>query len=131
MWPMPISRSLQPSVLPTRWLTPRLGSGHAGTSPSTTCAPCVARKTGRALHQGRRQNPGRRRARLMFIQVHTLRDYAVALPNRGQDGLAKRAPYGGFERQRISSQSIKAAMRDSTRLVRTGSVDDLVIDTLA
>jgi CRISPR system Cascade subunit CasC len=67
----------------------------------------------------------------MFIQVHTLRDYAVALPNRGQDGLAKRAPYGGFERQRISSQSIKAAMRDSTRLVRTGSDDDLMIDTLA
>jgi CRISPR system Cascade subunit CasC len=67
----------------------------------------------------------------VFIQVHTLRDYAVALPNRGQDGLAKRAPYGGVERQRISSQSIKAAMRDADDLVRTGADRKLVPDQLA
>lgn len=67
----------------------------------------------------------------MFIQVHSLRDYAVALPNRGQDGLAKRAPYGGVERQRISSQSIKAAMRDADDLVRTGADGKLVPDQLA
>ena len=67
----------------------------------------------------------------MFIQVHTLRDYAVALPNRGQDGLAKRAPYGGVERQRISSQSIKATLRDSDDLVRTGPDGTLVPDQLA
>src|SRR3954471_15472523 len=68
----------------------------------------------------------------MFIQIHTLRDYAVSLPNRGQDGLAKRAPYGGVERQRISSQSIKAANRDSKDLVRTSPDGaDVVPDQLA
>jgi len=55
----------------------------------------------------------------MFVQIHTLRDYSTALPNRGQDGLAKRTIYGGIERQRISSQSFKAALRDNTSLVRT------------
>jgi CRISPR system Cascade subunit CasC len=55
----------------------------------------------------------------MFVQIHTLRDYSTALPNRGQDGLAKRTIYGGIERQRISSQSFKAALRDKLTLVRT------------
>jgi hypothetical protein len=55
----------------------------------------------------------------MFVQIHTLRDYSTALPNRGQDGLAKRTVYGGIERQRISSQSFKAALRDNPTLVRT------------
>src|SRR5262249_12963925 len=54
----------------------------------------------------------------MFVQIHTLRDYSTALPNRGQDGLAKRTIYGGIERQRISSQSFKAALRDNPTLVR-------------
>src|SRR5882724_9199013 len=60
----------------------------------------------------------------MFVQIHTLRDYSTALPNRGQGGLAKRTIYGGIERQRISSQSFKAALRDNPTLVRTkdGSV---------
>jgi len=58
----------------------------------------------------------------MFVQIHTLRDYSTALPNRGQDGLAKRTIYGGIERQRISSQSFKAALRDNTSLVRTKDV---------
>ncbi len=52
----------------------------------------------------------------MFVQIHTLRDYSTALPNRGQDGLAKRTVYGGIERQRISSQSFKAALRDNPTL---------------
>src|SRR5262249_4888515 len=55
----------------------------------------------------------------MFVQIHTLRHYSTALPNRGQDGLAKRTVYGGIERQRISSQSFKAALRDNPTLVRT------------
>jgi CRISPR system Cascade subunit CasC len=55
----------------------------------------------------------------MFVQIHTLRDYSTALPNRGQDGLAKRTVYGGIERQRISSQSFKAALRDNPTLIRT------------
>jgi hypothetical protein len=53
----------------------------------------------------------------MFVQIHTLRDYSTALPNRGQDGLAKRTVYGGIERQRISSQSFKAALRDNPTIV--------------
>jgi hypothetical protein len=55
----------------------------------------------------------------VFVQIHTLRDYSTALPNRGQDGLAKRTFYGGIERQRISSQCFKSALRDSSSLVRT------------
>ena len=66
----------------------------------------------------------------MFIQIHTLRDYSTALPNRGQDGLAKRTIYGGIERQRISSQSFKAAMRDNLTLVRVGEKGAIVSDTM-
>ncbi len=66
----------------------------------------------------------------MFVQIHTLRDYSTALQNRGQDGLAKRSIYGGVPRQRISSQCIKAAVRDSKALVRTGGDGALVKDTL-
>ena len=66
----------------------------------------------------------------MFVQIHTLRDYSTALQNRGQDGLAKRSMYGGIMRQRISSQCIKAAVRDSEALVRTGDDGSLVSDTL-
>ncbi len=49
-----------------------------------------------------------------FVQIHTLRDYGPSLPNRGADGLAKRCYYGDAERQRISSQCIKAALRGPT-----------------
>ena len=47
----------------------------------------------------------------MFVQLSLLRDYSAALPNRGQDGLAKRVTYGDDVRQRISSQCIKAGVR--------------------
>jgi CRISPR system Cascade subunit CasC len=66
----------------------------------------------------------------MFVQIHTLRDYSTALPNRGQDGLAKRTIYGGIERQRISSQSFKAAMRDNLTLVRTDKAGAVISDTM-
>lgn len=66
----------------------------------------------------------------MFVQIHTLRDYSTALPNRGQDGLAKRTVYGGIERQRISSQSFKAALRDNPTLVRTDHGGKVVGDTM-
>jgi hypothetical protein len=66
----------------------------------------------------------------MFVQIHSLRDYSTALPNRGQDGLAKRTIYGGIERQRISSQSFKAAMRDNPTLVRTGRDGNITDDTM-
>jgi CRISPR system Cascade subunit CasC len=66
----------------------------------------------------------------MFVQIHTLRDYSTALPNRGQDGLAKRTVYGGIERQRISSQSFKAALRDNPTLVRTEANGNVTSDTM-
>ena len=66
----------------------------------------------------------------MFVQIHTLRDYSTALPNRGQDGLAKRTIYGGIERQRISSQSFKAAMRDNPTLVRIDKNGAIANDTI-
>jgi CRISPR system Cascade subunit CasC len=47
----------------------------------------------------------------------------VSLPVRGADGLAKRALYGGVERQRLSSQSVKAHLRNATGL--HGSMADL------
>src|SRR6516162_7403030 len=67
----------------------------------------------------------------MFVQIHFLRDYSTALPNRGQDGLAKRTTYGGVERQRISSQSLKAALRDADTLVRQGDGSVVVPDAMA
>lgn len=67
----------------------------------------------------------------MFVQIHFLRDYCSALPNRGQDGLAKRTTYGGIERQRISSQSFKAALRDAENLVRQGQGTEVVADNMA
>ena len=66
----------------------------------------------------------------MFVQIHSLRDYSTALPNRGQDGLAKRTIYGGVERQRISSQSFKAALRDNDTLVRTSDGGNIIGDRM-
>jgi hypothetical protein len=67
----------------------------------------------------------------MFIQVHTLRDYSASLPNRGADGLAKRMPYGGVVRQRISSQCLKAALGSNASLVRTSATGSVEPDTTA
>ncbi len=49
-----------------------------------------------------------------FVQIHALRDYGPSLPNGDRDGLAKKCHYGDAERQRISSQCIKAALRAPT-----------------
>lgn len=46
-----------------------------------------------------------------FIQIHTLHSYAAALLNRDDSGLAKRLPYGGTLRTRISSQCLKRHWR--------------------
>jgi CRISPR system Cascade subunit CasC len=53
----------------------------------------------------------------VFVQLSVLKDYSAALPNRGQDGLAKRAPYGDEDRQRISSQCQKAGLRSDQPLI--------------
>lgn len=46
-----------------------------------------------------------------FLQIHTLHSYAGALLNRDDSGLAKRLPYGGAMRTRISSQCLKRHWR--------------------
>jgi CRISPR system Cascade subunit CasC len=50
------------------------------------------------------------------IIIHRIFSLPVSLPVRGADGLAKRATYGGVERQRLSSQSVKAHLRAATGL---------------
>ena len=47
-----------------------------------------------------------------FLQIHTLHSYAAALLNRDDSGLAKRMPFGGAMRTRISSQCLKRHWRD-------------------
>ena len=46
-----------------------------------------------------------------FLQIHTLSPYVGALLNRDDSGLAKRLPYGGVSRTRISSQCLKRHWR--------------------
>jgi CRISPR system Cascade subunit CasC len=46
-----------------------------------------------------------------FIQIHTLHSYPAALLNRDDSGLAKRMPFGGTSRIRISSQCLKRHWR--------------------
>ncbi len=49
-----------------------------------------------------------------FIQFHFLTSYPAALLNRDDAGLAKRIPYGGATRTRISSQCLKRHWRTWT-----------------
>lgn len=46
-----------------------------------------------------------------FLQIHTLHSYSAALLNRDDSGLAKRMPFGGSVRTRISSQCLKRHWR--------------------
>ncbi|MYA86989.1 MAG: type I-E CRISPR-associated protein Cas7/Cse4/CasC [Boseongicola sp. SB0662_bin_57] len=46
-----------------------------------------------------------------FLQIHFLAPYAAALLNRDDAGLAKRIPYGGSLRTRVSSQCLKRHWR--------------------
>ena len=46
-----------------------------------------------------------------FIQIHTLTNYAASLLNRDDAGFAKRMPFGGAVRTRISSQCLKRHWR--------------------
>lgn len=64
------------------------------------------------------------------VQISFLLDTAASLPNRDQNGRAKRVSYGGYNRQRISSQCYKAALRSATYLVRSDETGDVVSDNL-
>jgi CRISPR system Cascade subunit CasC len=46
-----------------------------------------------------------------FLQIHTIHSYSSVLLNRDDSGLAKRLPYGGAMRTRISSQCLKRHWR--------------------
>ena len=46
-----------------------------------------------------------------FLQIHTLSPYTGALLNRDDTGLAKRLPFGGTLRTRVSSQCLKRHWR--------------------
>ena len=46
-----------------------------------------------------------------FLQIHTLHSYPAVLLNRDDSGLAKRMPFGGAFRTRISSQCLKRHWR--------------------
>ena len=46
-----------------------------------------------------------------FLQIHTLHSYPAALLNRDDSGLAKRMPFGGVVRTRVSSQCLKRHWR--------------------
>ena len=46
-----------------------------------------------------------------FLQIHTLSPYTGVLLNRDDTGLAKRLPYGGVLRTRVSSQCLKRHWR--------------------
>jgi CRISPR system Cascade subunit CasC len=47
----------------------------------------------------------------MFLQIHTLTSYHATLLNRDDVGLAKRIPFGGAHRLRVSSQCLKRHWR--------------------
>ena len=49
-----------------------------------------------------------------FLQIHTLHSYPAALLNRDDSGIAKRIPFGGVTRTRISSQCLKRHWRFAT-----------------
>ena len=46
------------------------------------------------------------------VSIHRIVSLPLCNPNRGMDGLPKTMYYGGVLRSRVSSQCIKAALRD-------------------
>lgn len=59
-----------------------------------------------------------------MIQVHMLTAYPASLLNRDDAGLAKRIPFGGTMRTRISSQCLKKHWRDSPGITELGDLAD-------
>lgn len=60
-----------------------------------------------------------------FLQLHTLTSYSASLLNRDDAGFAKRLPFGGATRTRISSQCLKRHWRthDGSEGLRSVVVD--------
>ncbi len=57
-----------------------------------------------------------------MVQVHLLTAYPAALLNRDDAGLAKRMPFGGATRVRISSQCLKKHWREAGQVTELGSM---------
>ena len=53
-----------------------------------------------------------------FLQLHFLTVYPPSNPNRDDQGRPKTASFGGAPRLRLSSQSIKRAVRESDAMTR-------------
>lgn len=62
-----------------------------------------------------------------FLQIHTLTSYSASLLNRDDAGLAKRMPFGGVERTRISSQCLKRHWRTSEGPYAIGAIAPLSV----
>ncbi|MFD3189012.1 type I-E CRISPR-associated protein Cas7/Cse4/CasC [Sedimentitalea sp. HM32M-2] len=74
-----------------------------------------------------------------FIQFHSLTRYGLSNPNRDDQGRPKQAMIGGSPRLRMSSQSVKRALRESAffaldlggnRGIRTKRLHDHLLDRL-
>jgi CRISPR system Cascade subunit CasC len=48
-----------------------------------------------------------------YLSIHRIVSLNGSIPNRGADGLPKSLMYGGELRSRVSSQCIKAALRET------------------
>jgi CRISPR system Cascade subunit CasC len=59
-----------------------------------------------------------------FLQIHTLTPYAAALLNRDDVGRAKRLPFGGKERVRVSSQCLKRHWRTAPGIWSLDGLDE-------
>lgn len=57
-----------------------------------------------------------------MVQIHLLTAYPAALLNRDDAGLAKRIPFGGTVRTRISSQCLKKHWRDAPGVSELGEM---------
>lgn len=55
-----------------------------------------------------------------MIQIHMLTAYPAALLNRDDAGLAKRVPFGGHTRIRVSSQCLKKHWREAPAITELG-----------
>lgn len=59
-----------------------------------------------------------------MVQIHMLTSYPATLLNRDDAGLAKRVPFGGVLRTRVSSQCLKKHWRETSEMLELGDVAD-------
>jgi len=59
-----------------------------------------------------------------MVQIHMLTSYPATLLNRDDAGLAKRVPFGGVLRTRISSQCLKKHWREASEMLELGEMAD-------